>query len=82
MTACMHACCDMAHACVQSVSYTGALWMHLCFQPRAGGVVQRLRRRMGNIPIMLRSKRCYLRNLSRCSAMAPSPAVLCDCLLV
>ncbi|KAK9804617.1 hypothetical protein WJX73_009510 [Symbiochloris irregularis] len=46
------------------MSYSGLLWVHLCFKGE-DGQIHRMRRRMGSIPIMLRSKACYLRNLSR-----------------
>ena len=56
---------------VQGMSYAGALYMDLCFQ-EDNGIFHQMRRRMGAIPIMLRSRRCYLRNLARFTLNAHS----------
>lgn len=50
---------------LQGISYQGALSMFLCVRADDGPEI-RMRRQMGLIPIMLKSKACYLRNLSRC----------------
>lgn len=49
---------------VQGSTYAAALHMDLCFQLEGGGV-QRLNRRLGMVPIMVKSDRCYLRHLTR-----------------
>lgn len=49
---------------VQGSTYAAALHMDLCFQLEGVGV-QRLNRRLGMVPIMVKSDRCYLRHLTR-----------------
>lgn len=51
--------------CMQGVTYAAALHLDLCFQLEGSGV-QRLNRKLGMLPIMVKSDRCYLRHLSRC----------------
>lgn len=45
-------------------TYNAALHMDLCFQLE-GGAVQRLNRKLGMVPVMVKSDRCYLRHLTR-----------------
>ncbi|KAK9824626.1 hypothetical protein WJX72_011831 [[Myrmecia] bisecta] len=45
-------------------TYKAPLHIDLCYQVEGGGV-QRMNRRLGHLPIMVKSKGCYLRNLSR-----------------
>lgn len=46
-------------------TYKGAFTINLCFQTGNNAVQRLLRRKMGSIPIMVASRGCYLRNLSR-----------------
>ncbi|KAL0055264.1 hypothetical protein WJX82_009622 [Trebouxia sp. C0006] len=46
------------------ITYAAALHIDLCYQLEGGGV-QRLNRKLGMLPMMVKSDRCYLRHLSR-----------------
>lgn len=48
----------------QGITYAAALHMDLCYQLEGGGV-QRLNRKLGMLPMMVKSDRCYLRHLTR-----------------
>jgi hypothetical protein len=49
---------------VQGTTYKAAFTCDLVYQAE-GGPEQRLSKRLGSLPIMLKSKTCYLRNASR-----------------
>ena len=51
----------------QATTYKAALFMDMVVQ-RADGMTLRTTRRMGSIPIMVKSAACYLRDLDRCRA--------------
>ena len=53
---------------LQGTTYAAALHMDLCYQLEGGGV-QRLNRRLGMLPIMVKSDRCYLRHLTRSASL-------------
>lgn len=59
----LRSCCPSAMT-LQGSTYAAALHMDLCYQLEGGGV-QRLNRRLGMVPIMVKSDRCYLRHLTR-----------------
>ena len=48
----------------QGATYNATLHLDICYQLEDGGV-QRLNKKMGVMPIMIKSDRCYLRHLTR-----------------
>jgi len=56
----------------QASTYKAALFMDMVVQ-RADGLMTRITRRMGSIPIMVKSAGCYLRDLDRRRTNIPAP---------
>ena len=46
-------------------TYAGSLHADVCCQPLGGGEVQRSQRRLGSVPIMVRSALCSLRGMDK-----------------
>ena len=49
---------------MQGLTYRAAFHMDLCYQVE-GQPAQRLNKRMGYLPILVKSRQCYLRHLNR-----------------
>lgn len=56
---------------MQGTTYKAALHMDLVIAEEGAPPV-RLQQRMGQLPIMVKSRACYLRNLSQCAPRAPA----------
>ena len=55
---------ESSACCVQGATYRAAYHMDLCYQVE-GQPAQRLNKRLGYLPIMVKSRQCYLRHLNR-----------------
>ena len=58
---------------LQGMTYRAAFQLDLCYQ-REGQGIQRLVKRLGTLPIMVRSERCYLRRFNRSAPCLLRPA--------
>lgn len=54
---------------LQGLTYKAALFLDLCYQ-LDNHPVQRLNRRMGGMPVMVKSRACHLRHMSRAKLVA------------
>ena len=67
---------DSSGCCVQGAPYRAAFHMDLCYQVE-GQPAQRLNKRLGYLPIMVKSRQCYLRHLNRSGVATGSHAKPC-----